>query len=304
MNRKNVVVGHLMALFSSFVWGITFISSRIVLDFYSPLALMVIRFALAYLALWIFAPKWLPFRDIKQELLFAFAGVTGVTGYFFMENTALLYTTVSNVGLILAAVPLLVALVLHFSGDAERFHKNFLFGFLIAMSGIALVIYNGQINLEVNPLGDVLALSAGVVWAFYSLAIKKIDQSISPLIVTRRVFFYGNIASIICLFIFEGGTDLSFIFIGNNLFHILFLGLLGSAACYVFWSKSIYLIGAIKTSSYIYLMPLFTMIASVLVLHEKLNGLMLIGCVLILLGVYISEHGFSIKKNPAKKNNF
>jgi len=294
--RSKHILGHLMALFVVFIWGITFVVSKIVLQYFTPAALMVIRFFLAYIGLWIIHPKIMRFRSIKEELLFLAAGVTGVSGYFLMENTAIMYTTVSNVGLILVTAPLFVAIVLHFFTEDEHFQPKLLYGFIIAMTGVTLIIYNGQVNLEVNPFGDFLAVMAAVIWAFYSLALKKIDKTLSPVIVTRRIFLYGIISGIIILFVFEGGTDLSPLFTTNIWLHIAFLGLLGSAACYVLWNISIKLIGAIKTSNYIYLMPLFTVAASVVVLDEVITGLMIIGCILILLGVYVSENGFNIRK--------
>lgn len=294
-NNTQKLMGHLMALFTSFVWGVTFVSSKIVLEHFTPLALMTIRFTLAYVALWIIHPKVLKFRGLKEEAIFAAAGLTGVFGYFLMENTAILYTTVSNVGLILAAVPLFVAIVLHLFTDDEHFHINLLYGFIIAITGVGLIIYNGQVNLEVNPFGDFLAIMAALVWALYSLALKKINNQLSPIIITRRIFFYGASAGVVMLMLVEGGTNLKPLFTTNAWMHVGFLGLVGSATCYVFWNKAINLIGAVKTSNYIYLMPLFTMVASVVVLNEVITRLMIVGCILILIGVYVAENGFTIK---------
>jgi drug/metabolite transporter (DMT)-like permease len=261
---------------------------------------MVLRFSLAYIGLWIIHPKFYKVRSIKEEMNFFMAGLTGVAGYFLMENTAIIYTSVSNTGLILAAAPLFVAIVTHVFTKDERFHINLLYGFILAMLGIALVIFNGQANLSVNPFGDFLAIMAGVVWAFYSLAIKRMDNNLSPVYLTRRTFFYGVTIGGLMLFIFEGGTDMSLIVMHGSWFHLAFLGLIASATCYVLWNKAIRLIGAVKTSNYIYLMPMFTMIASAIVLKEEITALMLVGCGFILFGVYVSENGFTLNKKRVK----
>lgn len=294
--KNDKLLGHILALFTVFIWGITFVSSKLLLEYFTPLAIMVLRFSLAYIGLWIIHPKFYKFQSFREEFIFIAAGATGVAGYFFLENTAIIYTTVSNTGLILAAVPLFVAIVTHIFTPDEHFHINLIYGFGLAMIGVALVIFNGQINLYVNPLGDFLALMAGVVWAFYSLAIKKMDQSYSPVYLTRRTFFYGIIIGGSCLFIFEGGTDLSPMFTTNSWMHFSFLGLIASMSCYVFWNKSIRIIGAVKASNYIYLMPVFTMIASNIVLDESITSLMILGCLFILIGVYVSENGFKFRK--------
>ena len=59
------------------------------------------------------------------------------------------------------------------------------------MSGIACISFNGA-AMQLNPLGDLLAISAAVVWAFYALLTKKISSYGYPVILaTRRTFFYG-----------------------------------------------------------------------------------------------------------------
>lgn len=300
-DRTKKILGHSMALVVTFLWGITFVSSRIVLDYYTPVELLAIRFTLAYFGLWLIKPKLLSFKDLKTELTYAAAGLTGVFGYFLMENTALLYTTVSNVGLLLASVPLFVAVVLHIFTDDEHFELKLLYGFIIAISGVALIIYNGQVNLEVNPFGDFLAIMAAVMWAFYSLALKKTDPTLSPIILTRKIFFYGALSSVILMLVRDGVPEMRPLLENGIWIHILFLGLGGSAVCYVLWSQAINWIGAVRTSNYIYLMPLFTMIASAIVLNEVITGLMLIGCVLILLGVYVAENGWSMRGFRLKK---
>lgn len=286
-------VGHGLALFTSFVWGITFVSTKLLLESFSPLEIMVMRFVLAYIGLWIIHPKFYRPRSLKEELNFFVAGLTGVTGYFFLENTAMLYTSVSNTGLILASAPLFVALVAHFFTPDERFHANLFVGFIVTIIGVGLIIFNGQVYLSVNPLGDLLALAAAVIWAFYSLAIKRMDHKLSPLFLTRRTFFYGIVLGITWLMVAEGGIDFSKVLVKNNLWHISFLGFIASGMCYVFWSMAIKAIGSIKTSNYIYLMPLFTMATSWLVLKESVTPLMILGGAIILLGVYLTERGKS-----------
>lgn len=291
-SRTRHLVGHIYALICAFVWGITFISSKKLLVYFTPLSIMVIRFTLAYFSLWIIHPKFVKPVSYREEFVYFSAGLTGVVGYFLMENTALIYTTVSNVGLILAAAPLLVAIVGHIFLKDEPFHLNVLYGFVIAMVGVGLVIFNGQLNLKVNPLGDFLALMAALVWAFYSLTIKKMDTKKPTVFHTRRTFFYGVIIGYIVLFAREGGFDITKLTYEHVWFHMGLLGFLGSALCFVLWGTAIGYIGANKTSSYIYLMPLFTMLASALILDEIITVLMIVGCVFILFGVFISEYGF------------
>lgn len=110
---------------------------------------------------------------LEKELLFAGAGLTGVTLYFLLENIALTYTFASNVGIIVAVVPFFTALLAHFLLKGEGFSRRFFLGFSAAFTGIFLIMANGAFVLELNPAGDILALGAAFVWAAYSILMKK-----------------------------------------------------------------------------------------------------------------------------------
>lgn len=71
---------------------------------------------------------------------------------------------------------------------------------------------------------------------------------------------------------------------------ILYLGVGASALCFVTWNFAVKELGAIKTSVYIYMVPVITVITSVLILHEKLTLLVRIGTVLALIGLFLSEY--------------
>lgn len=70
---------------------------------------------------------------------------------------------------------------------------------------------------------------------------------------------------------------------------MLFLGLGASALCFVTWTFSLKRLGAVKTSVYIYLVPVVTVLTSALILHERITWLAVAGTALILLGLGISE---------------
>lgn len=161
---------------------------------FRPLEILVIRFGIGFIALCVIYPRHLPFAGWKQEIYFAAAGLTGITLYFLLENIALLYTQVTNVGIIIAVAPLLTVILntLFLKGAKPSF--NFLLGFALAISGIAFIsLQNGE-QLQINPFGDLLALLAALVWAIYSTLMKKISEfGHRTLQTTRRAFLYGLI---------------------------------------------------------------------------------------------------------------
>ena len=188
-------------------------------------------------------------------------------------------------------------------GNDIYFHKNFTGGFIVAMTGIVLISFNGQ-NLELNPLGDLLAIITALVWAFYSILTKKISNFGYPVILsTRRTFFYGILFMIPALFLADFQSDISRFGNITYLFNILYLGLGASALCFVTWNFAVKELGAVKTSVYIYMIPVITVITSVLILHEKLTLLAGTGTVLTLIGLFLSEYRMDKKKTKINFQN-
>ena len=306
MERK-AVWGHLLTLITMLIWGTTFASTKILLRDFSPVAILFYRFLIAFVLLSVLFPRTARARrNLKEELLFGALGLTGITLYFLTENIALQYTLAANVGLLIAAAPILTAVVAHCFTPDEKLSANLLLGFGIAISGVALVIFNGKIVMKLNPAGDILALAAALLWAVYSVLLKKVSRDHHPIFVVKRTFFYGLLTIVPCLFIFKTDLRPGHAVAAPLLFNILFLGVFASALCFVMWNQAVKWIGVVKAGNYIYLVPLITMVTSLLVIHEKVNGLMVWGGFLILGGVYISEKGLRsltpfIRKNSLKE---
>ncbi|MCB4339022.1 putative inner membrane transporter YhbE [Bacillus subtilis] len=100
MNIQRETSGHIAAIVTILIWGTTFISTKVLLADFSPMEILFYRFLMGFIALILVRPNMIPFRNWRQELLFAGAGLFGVTLYFLLENIALTYTYASNVGMI------------------------------------------------------------------------------------------------------------------------------------------------------------------------------------------------------------
>jgi uncharacterized protein YukE len=105
------------------------------------------------------------------------AGLAGVTVYQFMENTAISFTSPSNVSIIVSICPMFTAIFAQIWLREKHLNIFFNIGFLIAIIGIALVSFNGAVVLHLSPKGDLLALGSAVCWGFYSLFVSKINKS-------------------------------------------------------------------------------------------------------------------------------
>ncbi|NCB73579.1 MAG: DMT family transporter [Clostridia bacterium] len=299
MKDKKTVSGHIAALITILIWGLTFISTKILLVDFSPEEIVFFRFVLGFIALLCIYPHRLKLTSRKQEWLFVFAGLCGVTLCYMLQNYALTYSLASNIGVAVSVSPFFTAIFARFISKEEKLRPSFFIGFVAAITGIAFMSFSGSDGFEFHPLGDILAIGEAAVWAIYSLLTKKISgYGYNPIAVTRRVFFYGLVFMAPLLFFTDFRLGLERFADLNNLLNMLFLGLAASALCFLTWNYAVKILGAVKTSVYIYLVPIVTIISSVLFLHEKITLLSAIGMLLALFGLLISELKSFRIKNP------
>ena len=288
--EKKHIMGHVMACGTQFMWGATFVSTKVLLTHFSPVEVLFMRSILAFAALFAFYPHLLKVKEKKQELYFAGAALCGIVLYFMLENTALTMTYASNVGIIVTCAPFFVAVMVSLFYKSERPGRSFYIGFVIAMIGVIMISRNGQTSLRLNPLGDFLALLAMFSWGIYSVILKKISEWEYPMVaVTRRFYFYGILFLIPIVAVQKKTGSISAFADKSVIFNILFLGVAASALGFLAWNTSTKWIGAVKTSVYIYLSPIVTVLLSVVILHEKLTAVSVMGAVLILGGLILSQ---------------
>lgn len=303
MNKNTT--GHLAALVTILIWGTTFISTKVLLADFEPIEILFLRFVMGLLALMIVYPRRMKGTTKEQEAVFAAAGLCGVCLYYLLENMALTYTLASNVGVIISIAPFFTAILTHlFMKEDEGLRGNFFLGFVVAMAGICMISFSGS-RLQLNPLGDVLAVAAAILWACYSVLTRKIGGfGYHTIQTTRRVFAYGILFMIPALLLFDCRLGAERFSDPVYLANIIYLGLGASALCFVTWNAAVKILGAVKTSVYIYLVPVITVATSALILHERITLMSGLGTVLTLAGLFLSEYkGKGMKINEEEEKN-
>ncbi|MFI3286497.1 MAG: DMT family transporter [Rikenellaceae bacterium] len=279
---------HILAVIVVAIWGYTFVTTKtLILNGLTPSQIMFYRFAIAYLCMLFIAPRPFFARSIKDELLTLFAGVMGGSLYFVTENTALELSLTSNVAIIIATAPIFTLLASHFLLKDERLSRRMIINSLIAFTGVILVVYNGQIILQLNPLGDLLALIASITWALYTIAIRKLDErGYTTKFVTRKIFFYG-VLTMLPMFLFTPITPCpaSKLLDPSIYLPLLFLAVAASFFCFFAWGYIVEKMGAAASAPYIYLVPVVSLISATIFLKEPITPLALTGMGMILFAV-------------------
>lgn len=309
---NQTIKGHGAALLSVIIWGTTFISSKIVLDCLSPIELLIYRFSVGLVVLtlldshklvWkgkrpeksdasdragISAGGHLGLKKKSDEIYFIFAGLTGVTLYYLLENVSLTCTTASNAGVIVSTAPFFTALAAWMLRKEKCISIRFLVGFVLALSGIILISFQGG-SVSLNPLGDFLALCAAFVWGFYSVFSKWITEKGYPVIAaTKRIITWGLLFMIPFGFFMGFSFEPEILFRPQVLAHVIYLGISASAMCFVLWNYAVDRLGVITSGVYIYLTPVVTVALSIPVLHETFTWYTGAGMLLTIVGLVIS----------------
>ena len=261
MKTSQKVMGHVYAIFTILVWGSCFVLTKELLKGYTAIQIIPLRMGLAYVALWALRPRTLklPWKD---ELMFILIGITGGSFYFFLQNTALTYTYAANVSIIVALSPILTVILAQlFSRSGERLGKYVYIGAAIAIAGVVLVVLNGQMSFHLNPLGDLIALAAALMWAVYSILIKKYTEQYDNFLVTRRVMLWAFLTSLPLMLLTDGMPDLRPLFTTPSmLLSWLFLGVFGNAVCFAIWNIAFQRLGVVITNNYLYASPFVTLV--------------------------------------------
>jgi len=313
-------LAYLVALLTVVVWGETFVSSKILLSHgLRPADIFAFRFAIAYAGMWVLSNRKFLSRNWKDELYMLLLGIFGGSLYFLTENSALEYSTASNVAIILCATPLVTSILMAAFYREERMRRSQFAGAFVALVGLALIIFNGEVILKLNPLGDNLAFGAVLCWGAYSMLMKRVAGRYDTTFVTRKVFGYGLLTILPYFAFFDwpsvlgapasgvtdglgSGTSLASGMtdgLGSGLGlasgvladpvvwgNLLYLGIVASLACYLAWNWSLKVLGTVKTTNILYLQPFSTMVIGSLLLHERITWMAILGAVILIAGVY------------------
>jgi drug/metabolite transporter (DMT)-like permease len=274
-------------------WGGTFIAGRILAKTVPAADAAFFRFVLAAAAL-AFLTRLIdghlrpPPRNQLVGLLLL--GLTGVFGYNLCFFTGLKYIEAGRAALIIALNPLAIAIgaVLLYG---ERLTPLQCFGLFTSLVGAMLVISNGDPTLLFSGgfgWGETAILGCVIAWAAYSLIGRTVLKSMTPL----AAVFYSALFGSVLLFpatLLDGTLPVPGSYTAADWLSLSFLGIFGTAAGFTLYYRAITKIGAARSSVFINLVPLFSILLAWIFLAETINVSVLIGGVILMTGVYLTN---------------
>lgn len=278
---------------SAFFWAGAFIAGKLSVAFIPAFTLTFLRFFIATFILF-FIVKYKDksnYKLIKKDVpIFLFTGIIGMFGYHVFFFTALKYTTAINSSLIAATNPIITTILcIIFLKDKITLKRSI--GIFLSFLGVFLTITNANLstirNLSLNK-GDLLMLVAVSLWAAYSVFSKSVIHKFSPLILTFYSFLFCTIFLIPFVI-----YDRPWMFIKQVPYYsfmaVVYMSIFASVIGYLVQQMSIKQIGPSKTSIFINLVPVFSIILSVTILSESMSIVKVFTTLLIITGVYICQ---------------
>ncbi|BCL60582.1 multidrug DMT transporter permease [Desulfomarina profundi] len=241
-----------------------------------PITLSFWRWAVALLILSSFAFKHLYIQReiaIRHKKFIIMQGLLGVTGFNSLIYLALQSTTAINAVLVNSCIPVIIVII-SWGIYNERLSFRQCIGVCISFSGVILIISGGNIStlvrLQYNH-GDVLVFIAAVVWALYSVNLKRYPQELHPLAYLSAIVIVGLIA-LLPFYVLELFSGKTMVLTVNSVITIIYVALFASVLAFIFWNRAIAEVGANIAGPFIHLMPVFSTILAVIFLGETLTA--------------------------------
>ena len=258
-----------------------------------PLSLVFYRWLLVWIILLPFTYKEIiKYKDIifnNLPLLF-FLGLTSVGLFNSFTYLSLIYTQVINASLFNTAIPAIIIL-LCFLFKIEKTNKFQILGLIISVFGIIAIITKLKVyillSLNFNK-GDLIMIGGVVTWGVYSTLLKKKKFTL-PLLTLVHVICTFGLISVLPQFLYELSNGQVIKFDINLVYILIFLALFPSIGSYYCWAGAVSIIGANRAGIFLSLIPLFSTIMAIVLLNEQFQSFHLIGAILIILGLFLSN---------------
>ncbi|MEU8433537.1 DMT family transporter [Streptomyces sp. NPDC029216] len=287
--KKGAVgLGVLLALLATVVWSGSFVATRGMAGTVPPVQAVFWRWIIAALAVTPFAARqaWQQRTLIRRHIGYiGLATLFGVTLYNTLVHQAGLTTSASNMGTIMAASPVIMALYARLGG--ERLGARRVFGMLLAALGVLLLVGDGSPSLDFGA-GDLWMFAAALSFATYSALLKRKPAEIGGLAFLLTTFVLGALmlapAYAVSLTV-QGGFEATAGTVGP----LLYVGVFSSAVAFFAWNKAVSVIGAARAGVVYYLQPVCVAALGLLLLGERTSPTQLLCMALILGGVALGS---------------
>ncbi len=292
---------YLLLVLTTLFWSGNFVISRGMHTAIPPFALSFWRWALALLILALFGLRHLlAERELawQHKKFLIVQGILGVACFNSLIYLAMHSTTAINAALVNSCIPILIVLISRtMHNDRLSFRQGF--GVAVSLSGVVLILSRGELatlaHLQFNK-GDILVFMAAMIWAFYSVNLKKYPRGLHPLAYQTAIAMIG-LTVLLPLYLLEIGSGQTMTVSTASVVTVVYVAVFASVLAFIFWNRAVTLLGANIAGPFIHLMPAFSTILAVFFLGETLTKNHILAILLIFSGIFLTT--FRITKRQS-----
>lgn len=286
--KKGVV--HILALTSMFFWGVSYIWSKVVFEVYAPLTTLFLRLLISTAFLFVFIYLTGKVERIRKEdrWMMLLSALFNPFLYFIGENYGLSMISASVSAIVVATIPVFVPFAAYYYFK-EKIEPVNVAGLVISFAGLFLIVFSGDFELKTNPVGLGFLMLAVVSAIFYSVTLKNLTNKYKPLTIITWQNLIGSIYLLPFFIVLDGARFVSIVPNTKTVVNLILLGVFASSLAFVLFAYIIKHLGIIKSSLYTNIIPVFTAIFSFYFLDEHFSLRKIIGILVVIGGVILSE---------------
>jgi drug/metabolite transporter (DMT)-like permease len=293
----------LKATLAVFVWGVSFVATKIALSYVSPVTVVWLRFSTGIFILAVAVLLRRQFRWIKPKdaVYLALLGFIGITFHQWLQSNGLVTSQATTTAWIVATTPIFMALL---GWLILREGMNWLqvLGVALAALGVILVVTKGNFGMlfqgQFGSPGDVLILISSPNWAVFSVLSRRGLKQFPPALMMLNVMLFGWLFTSVLLFAGPGLSEIRLLPWQGWVASVLVLGVFSSGLAYIFWYDALSILPVSQTGAFVYLEPFVTAVTAAVLLSEKIGWVGYAGGITILLGIWLVNQS---RKAPASQ---
>jgi len=291
MEQRPPFSAYAAAVGMTFAFGLSFVATKTALEGFEPLLIALLRFALAGGILWV-VWRLRPVREpvTRAELgRLALVGFVSLTVYFSFENMGIARTSASEAAILIATIPIFVALIGAFL-PAERPTGRQWAGILLSFAGIVVLVVAAGDAGGGSLTGDLLVLAASLSAAVYGILARRLLVSRSALFVTAWQNLFGALfmAPLALLEALVLGVRRPTAEAAGG---VLFLTLVCSIVAYLLLNYAFRFLPATRVSVFINLTPVVAVTGAFVLLGERFTAAQLAAAAVVVVGVLLANSG-------------
>lgn len=293
-SKKNIYTGIGLAVLAAFIWSGNFIVAKAVNKEIPPISLNFYRWLTAAVIIFPFALK--KFRIewplVKKSWHYLFwISLTGVALFNTFVYIGAHFTSAINLALIGTTSSPIMSVIFARIFLNEKIGWLKLAGMILCIIGVLFLLSKGSFQNFLSfhfSIGDLWMLLAAFCFAVYNTMVKKKPSGISPINFLFVIFSFGTLM-VLPFFIWEMNRSPAVEWNNHLILSILYLGLGASVFCFLIWNIAIGKLGAGRTALFGNLIPIFSSLEAVIILHEQFSWIHIVSMALVFAGIILAN---------------